>query len=283
MKIKFICMLALLILSSCSNNNNDDEVGTEQVKEIQGKSISKLSWTFPILSEPIGGNDPNYYFEYNSDGKLVKKIGGTLLPAGSTGVPPIITDKIYTSVVYNGNTATTANYSSDSSINPQLNERLFEFDNHSRVIKAVIYFPYNPEWEKHQIYNYDGSGKLVSIETQLPNMPYIPTDPNDYILTYMEKFTYDNTGNLLKATTTERRNNIDVFIKKELVFSNYDTADNPFMSLRILEDYFYFSLSKNNAQKMVITQRNENSNQYSTNEKTWTNQYDAEGNLKVSF
>nr|WP_315027348.1 hypothetical protein [uncultured Chryseobacterium sp.] len=280
MKIKLIYLAGFLAITSCSNSN--DEIPTENKQELEIQNITKMSWTFPSLLESTNGKDPNYHFEYDSQGRLTKKIGGILKMPGSTGWGgSFFTNNVYTSITYNGNNAVTGNYFSDGSPNLQVNERSFNFDNQGRVVKAVLYFPSNPFWEKHLTYNYDTSGKLISIFTQVPNMPYFPTDPNDYILTYLEKFTYDTLGNLQKAVTTERHNNNDALVIKEIVFSNFDSRPNIFKKLWIIEDYFYYSLSKNNFQKRIIKEYNGVNT--TTNQQEWTYQYDAEGNIKLFF
>lgn len=243
----------------------------------------KISWNFPFLMQSGIGNDPNYYLQYDSQGRVNKRIGGLLEMSGSIGIPYVFKNSIYTNVTYNANTAFMANYSSDPTFNVPMKEKTFEFNKQGKIIKSIIFAPYYIEWEKHLTYNYDSTGKLVEIVTELPNMPYVPTDPNDYILTYVEKFTYDDSGNLKKAVTTEKHNNIDAYIMKEVEFSNFDTAQNPFRGLGIFEDYFYFSLSKNNCQKRKIQEFNEYNQVISTNEYTWTNQYDSYGNLKLFY
>lgn len=191
--------------------------------------------------------------------------------------------RIYTDVIYNGNSASISTHSSDQTFNPAVNARSFQFDNQGRIISSVIFEPLYPEWEKHLTYSYDATGKLVEILTQMPNLPYIPTDPTDYILTYIEKFTYDNSGNLQKAVTIERRNNVDIYIMEQIEFSNFDTVENPFRGLGIFEDYLYLSLSKNNFQKRKIQQFNEAGQLSSLYELTWTNQYEPNGNLKLYY
>lgn len=63
-------------------------------------------------------------------------------------------------------------------------------------------------WFKKQFFNYSGN-KLNEITTTLPNMPYFPNEPDDYILTYSEKFYFDTNGNLSKSEYVEKRNGIE--------------------------------------------------------------------------
>lgn len=277
MKIKLLFLTALLTITSCSNN--DDEVSTEIIQPVS-QQPNKISWIFPLLAKGSAGSDPNYIFEYDGQGRVIKKIGGIFGISGSAGaVSTGFSNSIYTTVSYNGNTVIMGDYSVNSIYNINLNERSFEFDAQGRIIKSVIKSQY-PEWEKHLSYTYDNVGKLIEILTQLPNMPYIPTDPNDYILTYVEKFTFDSAGNLKKAVTTERHNNTDALILQEIEFSNFDTVQNPFKNLALFDEYFYFALSRNNPQKKTVKKFQQGGG-VSYKDQEWTNQYDSSGNLKL--
>lgn len=276
MKTKLLFFATLLAFTSCSNN--DDEVSIE-VSQPVSQAPNKISYTFPLMAQSSPGKDPNYYFEYDGQGRVIKKIGGIMTFPSSTGGGSVFSNSIYTTVSYNGNTAIIGTYSSD--FNVKLNKRSFEFDSQGRVVKSVIDSPY-PEWEKHLTYTYDNAGKLVEISTQLPNMPYIPTDPNDYILTYIDRFTYDTSGNLQKVVATERRNNVDFLVLQETEFGNFDTAQNPFKRLALFDEYFYLSLSKNNPQKK-ITRYSQPGGGFSYNTQEWTNQYEPNGNLKLFY
>lgn len=281
MKLKLFFFLALLAITSCSNNNDDEIIESVVVNK---PKPNKISSRFPILAPSISGNDPNCYFEYDLQGRPTKKIGGVLQMSGGTGFGSYFLKSIYTAVSYNENAASIGTYSSDPDFSVQVKGRSFEFDHQGKIIKSVILQPqYEPIWEKHLSYNYDNTGKLVEILTELPNMPYDPTDPIDYILSYAERFTYDNSGNLQKAVTVERRNSIDAYIIKKIEFSNFDAVQNPFTSLGIFEEYFYFSLSNNTPQRMKIQEFNEGGQLGSYSESTWTNQYDSNGSLKLFY
>ncbi len=281
MKLKLFLLITLLIVISCTNSDN--ELLNETIEPAVVKNPTKISSQFPILLQSSATSDPNCYFEYNSQGKVTKKIGKIIQGSSSSGLPPYFVNWIYTIVSYNGNSAVMKTHSLNPTFNPLIDEKLFEFDNQGKIIKSIIYAPQYIEWEKHLTYKYNTSGKLVEILTELPNMPYIPTDPNDYILTYIEKFTYDGAGNLQKAITTERHNNTDIYITKSVEFSNFDTVQNPFSNLTVFEDYFYLSLSKNNFQKRKIQEFNMDGQEVFFNELTWANQYNLDGSLKLYY
>lgn len=109
-------------------------------------------------------------------------------------------------------------------------------------------------------------------------MPYFPNDPNDYILTYSEKFYFDTNGNLSKSEYTEKRNGIEEGEKIIRIFENYDTSINPTEKFYLLEEYFYRSLSKNNFRKYKEIHY-DNGILTSSAEHSWTFNYDANGNI----
>ncbi|WP_123909739.1 hypothetical protein [Chryseobacterium sp. G0162] len=280
MKFKSLLLATLLVMASCSDN---DEMPIDNSQQTVTENTSKISWNYPVLSPVFNELEQNYIFEYDSQGRVSKKVGGKLELSGSTGFSYAYSKSVYTMITYTGNTAIMKNYSSDPSFNVQLKERRFEFDNQGRVIKLVIPEVNNSYMDKYLTYTYDASGKLMEILTQYPNVPYDPTDPQDYILTYVEKFIYNNSGNLEKATKTEKHNNVDAYITNEITFDNFDSAQNPFKNLGIFEDYFYFSLSKNNPQRRISKEYQPYSSEFFLNQSNWTNQYNTNGSLKLFY
>lgn len=278
MKLKLIIFALLFAIISCSKNDDVLESGNSQ--QPIGDKPDKISWNYPVLSSSLGGIEQNYIFEYDPQGRVSRKNGGILKVTSSTAFPDRFSNLIYTKISYTDNTAVMGTYSASSSFIAPLNERKFEFDNQGRIIKSVIPSVDKKAMEKHLTYNYDVSGKLVNILTEFPNIPYDPTNPDDYILTYVEKFTYDHVGNLEKAVTIEKHNNVDVYVTKEVECSNFDTAQNPFRKLGIFEDYFYFSLSTNNFNKRIIKEYNIG-NLVSTQVLSWSSSYNSNGSVKL--
>ncbi|WP_284460204.1 hypothetical protein [Chryseobacterium sp.] len=278
MKIQLLCFAILMAFASCSSNN--DEILTENPQQRTVDRPNKISWNFPVLSPNGVGNmtDPNIYFEYDSQGRVAKKVGGFIFIDPNTGYNSIHFSKdIYTSVSYNGNIISISTFSSSPDYIVPINKRTFEVDNQGRIMKSIIPSVDNPYFDKHLNYSYDSSGKLIEILTTFPNMPYDPTDPDDFIWTIAKRFTYDNIGNLKKSVEVERHNNVDFHIENTVEFSNFDTAPNPFKKLQIFEEYFYFSLSKNNFQKEVKLYNS------GIGESKWVNQYDSNGNVKLYY
>lgn len=268
MKLKLIfVMTLLLVIASCSR---DHEIETPQ--EIITDKPNEISFIFPILA-PSGG-EYNYNFEYDSLGRISKRIG--IYIEWDMQWIEHLSKYGYTKITYTGNTAMMKNYNASKP-----DERKFEFDNQGRVIKLIIPSPTNEAAKEKRItYSYNNSGKLAEALTEFPNALYDPTNPNDYVLAYVEKFIYNNKGNLEKAITTEKHNNIEAYITKEIEFEFFDLVPNPFRKLGIFEDYFYFSLSTNNYNK-ITTKFYKLGKLDKTVSRVWAHSYNSDGTLKL--
>lgn len=111
-------------------------------------------------------------------------------------------------------------------------------------------------------------------------MPFDSTDPNDYILTYLEKFYFDTNGNLTKAEYFEQRNGINNGEKIIRTFENYDNSYNPFKRLKLLDEFFFLSLSKNNYRKYSEIHY-QNETVISTTNRNWSYSYDVNGQIII--
>lgn len=273
MKLKLIFLTALLAITSCSKDTSILEPGT--APEIITDKPSKISAGFPVLKGGliISGQDVNYTFEYDSSGRLTKRNG--FIVKGNEMFPDSFSHSGYTGITYTGSTAVMKNYNAGAP-----NERKLEFDNQGRLIKLIIPSTADVTKEKHITYSYNLAGKLTETLTAFPNVIYNPANPNDYILTYVDKFTYDNMGNLDKIVTKEKHNNTEVYTIKEIEFKDFDTAPNPFRKLGIFEEYFYYSLSTNNFGRAKTT--NYKLGNY-VNEYTglWQRYYNSDGTIKL--
>lgn len=119
--------------------------------------------------------------------------------------------------------------------------------------------------------------KLSEIKTDFPYQPY---DVYGFTLTYLEKFYYDQNGNLIKTEHFKQQNGVNTGEKTVRVFGNYDNAQNPFKRLQFLDDYFYRSISKNNFRQYdVATYYNDELRGLTST--TWTFKYDSNGQIIV--
>lgn len=273
MKYLFTILFAGICLASCSSNeeeleNNNPEPLIKQLN-FEGSYMSGI---------PINASDINFNFEYDSNTRLTKKVGGYVDVAMGSRYSKRFTDKVYTILIYTDNKVTVENfYDSDiytvpkSTANYTLNK--FNLIEEKQVPNSIaINF-------KKQFYTYS-NGKLTEIVTTFPNMTYYPDDETDYILTFSEKFYYDANDNLVKTEFFEQHNGKNEGERIVKTFENYDTSFNPFKRLQLLEEYFYRSLSRNNFRK--YTETTYYYNDVSKKESTWGFNYDKQGNIVVN-
>lgn len=273
---KIIPILLFGFLSiSCSRNEENPEN-----PDVNDPLVTKMSANvFYPGSMSYNQSVLNFSFEYNSSQRLTKKIGGFLPVSGSTGLSGFFTDKIYTSLIYTNNNVTVENFSSSTDFTVPKNTKYYTLNSLNQIVSKEIPNTSN-YWLKKQTFTYLDN-KLIDIKTTLPNMPYDPTDPNDYIMTYLEKFYYDANGNLIKSEYFEQQNGINKGEKIVRTFEDYDNSTNPTKRLQLLDDFFYRSISKNNFRKYTEIHYN-NDVLTSTNITTWTFNYNSNGQITIN-
>lgn len=255
------------LLFSC---NNDGEIMNNQNNL---PLVTKMS--YPIFNS----ENPTQliYFAYDNSNRLTKKTGGFLQLATTTGYSGFFINEIYTTLVYENNKVTVEDFTTSVVFTVPKNTRYFTLNSAIQIEQKVIPNTYNIYWSKNQVFDYSNE-KLQEIKTTFPNMPYDSTDPNDYLLTYSEKFYYDSSGNLSKTEYFEQHNGINKGEKIVRIFENYDKGLNPWKRFHLLDEYFYRSISKNNYRKYTEVHYN-NEIITSSNEVNWTFSYDSNGNI----
>ncbi|WP_136668319.1 hypothetical protein [Flavobacterium sp. H122] len=262
-----------LFITSCSTtddndpNHFDEPLTTKMFPYIIYHSLS-----------PSSENNSKLNFEYDTNKRLTKQIGGIISVSEAIGFSHVFTTQFYTLLTYNSNKVTVEELSSGE-ISPQKNTRYFTLNTKNQIITKEIPNTKNYLYKKLTFKYLDN--KLSEIETTLPNMPYDPTDPWDYILTYSEKFYYDSNGNLTKTEYFEKRNGVNKGVKIIRTFEDYDNSTNPFKRLQLLDDFFYRSLSKNNFRKYTEVHYN-NDEITSESTKTWGFNYDLDGKIIIN-
>lgn len=269
LKILLCSVLISLFLYSCSNREEESEV-----IEPNYPLLMKLDSRLLNVSAPISLPDYNFYFEYDNQEKLTKKIGGFLPTSGSTGFGDVFSTDLYTTLIYMNNKVTVENFYNSSIYTVPKNSKYYTINSQFQIVEKEI--PGSSLYHfKKQTFHYNNN-VLDEIKTTLPNMPYYP--PDGYIETYSEKFFYDGSKNLIRTEYYELRNGVREGEKIIRTFGDYDNSYNPFKRFTLLDEYFYRSLSKNNFR----TYREERTYEYggsNTSTQSWTFNYDASGNI----
>lgn len=275
--MKHLIKLILIGIFIISCTRTEDLLENNVVNEPLIKKMNTI--VFNPGSLTYNQSELVFSFEYDTDLRLTKKIGGFLTLSSSTGYNGFFTDKIYTSLIYTGQNVTVENFSTSPDFTAPLNTKYFTLNNLNQINTKEIPSD-NNYWLKKQTFNYLNN-RLIEIKTTLPNMPYDSTDPNDYILTYLEKFYFDANGNLIKSEYFEQQNGINIGEKVVRIFENYDNSTNPCKRLKLLDEFFYRSLSNNNYRKYSEI-RYTNEVLDSTSTTSWTFYYDSNGQIIVN-
>lgn len=262
-----------LILFSCSRN--EDEIPEENmVTQMYVK-------TFFLNTLSPNTIDSKFVFDYDVHKNLIKKTGGFLQSSGSTGLGGYFTNTFYTTLVYDNNKVTVEDFLSDPIYTVPKNSRYYTLNNQSQIIQKETPYIYGPSRDEKQVFKYTNN-QLTEIFTTLPNMPYDPTEPDDYIETHLEKFYYDSNGNLTKTEFYVQHNSVNTNQKTIRTFEDYDNSVNPCKKIYLLDDFFYRSLSKNNYRKYTEIEYNILGEIISNSVNTWTFNYDSNGNIIIN-
>lgn len=276
MKIK--PLLLFILLSFFAISCDRDEVKEPMVETETLPATIKKGFLYPDLSI-INPGAVTFKLIYDSQNRLVKNVGGFLPLSGSTGFNASFSNQVYTSLIYDNNKVTVEDFSSSPDFTILKNSKYFTLNAQNKIEQkempsAGMY------WYRKDLYSYK-NGLLDEIKTTLPNMPYDPNDPDDYILSYAENFFYDASGNLTKTEYFEQHNGINVKKKTVRQFENYDTSSSPFKPLQLLDEYFYRSLSENNFRTYKEFQFNYGEVVSSKNVE-WSFDYDSTGKIIIN-
>jgi len=273
MKNIFTLFFLSFILFSCSRDNEDEIIENNE------PLITKMSSLVLYSGFTFNSNmDLNVYFQYDNDKRLTRKTGGFLPVSGSTGFDSSFSDKVFTTLVYSGNTVLIENFSSSPDFTVPKNSKYFILNNNNQIFEREFEDGHEYNYKKQQ-YKYE-SGKLTEILTTLPKMPYYP--PDDYIPTYLEKFYYDSKGNLTKSEYIFQKDGMNTKEKIVRTFEDYDNSYNPWKRLYLLDEFFYRSISKNNFRKYTEIKYDYYGNITSTKVQDWGFNYDSSGNIIIN-
>lgn len=274
MKISRLLLLLLFVVLSCER---EQAVQTPPEDPL----VSKIA--VRVLSPgavPYNNEELTIDFSYDHQNKLIRRTGGFLPISGSTGYNyGPFTKLLGTSLAYTGNKVVVENFSTSTEFTVPKNTRNLTLNPHQQIETREISNA-NVYLFKRETYIYKG-GKLDEIKTTFPNMPYDPTDPNDYIYSFSEKFFFNSAGNLIRTEYVELQDGVpSPHYKRVRLFENFDNSYNPFKRFTLLDEYFYRSLSKNNFRtyREILTQNGTST----ASVQEWEFNYDSAGNIIIN-
>lgn len=273
MRKLFTILFLGTIFLSCSRDEEPilDETTNPLITNIKIDLNKSGNW--------INTNEIDFYFEYDHQEKLVKKIGGFVPISSSSGFNGAFSKNVFTTLVYSNQNVLVENFSSSAEFSVLKETKNYSLNSQNQILTKEI--PSAHHFLNKKLNFTYADNKLVEIVTTFPNMPYDPNDPNDYIWTYIEKFYYDSKDNLIKTEFFNQNNGTNVGEKITRTFENYDSSINPTKKFFLLDEYFYRSLSKNNFRK--YTEKRYNYDELvSTSEIIWGFNYDSNGNMIVN-
>ncbi|WP_433829088.1 hypothetical protein [Flavobacterium anhuiense] len=264
--MKQLLAILIIVFSFASCDSEDQEVDNSPLT-----TTINIDVTYPkrsILSEW----EINFKFEYDNNGRLIKKNGGYGLFPADFLYNAYFNDQMYTTLTYVDNKVTVQDFSEDPIAQPKI---FYVVNGVNRIEEKEKPNLRDSQFSEKLFYKYSGD-KLIEIVTVFPYRT-----SSKYVLTYSEKFYYDRNNNLIKTESEELHNGVYEGIKTVRTFEDYDTSLNPFKRLNLLEEYFYRSLSKNNFRKYTEERFDMYLGNLSSRSLTWTFQYNNTGTIII--
>lgn len=262
--VKIVCLIILLHFVSCSTDENESE------NNIQSYSSSYMDYIVSI------GGIGSVKLEYDSQNRIVKRIGGVRLNAAAGF--NYISDDVTEQIVYTNNEIKITRNVLGCSV--CFFERKMILDNKNRIIKKIIYNQ-EPQINDSIFYTYnnlnqiDETLKLYGKPEYLQNKFY-----------QKAKYYYNTQQNLDSIVTVNFEEGpyvtgTDTYRTVEK-FSNFDNATNPLKKLIIFDETYLRAISKNNyAQYENLYYKNNELREKKTLKYNY--KYDASGNINFDF
>lgn len=264
---KLLYLSLALSLFSCSSSD-DTPADTPPPPVIQ----TEKAYTY--CSDGAGTLNPKEFYEFTFENDKLTNIKGRFYPIYVQFENLFFADHI-TKLFYTNNKVVVSQLEEANAVGH--NEYHYTMDN-NRLSKKEHYYVNNSTGTSSlsfaKTYTYE-QDKLKSAHLVFPG-------PGNY--EYFTTYYYDNSSNLTKSEFLERINGVDNKMTTT-IYSDFDSAANPFKKLYLINDTFFEkSLSVNNFRKKETTVVNlVLSIPPKTSIKTWNYKYDANGQILLYF
>lgn len=265
--LKILAIVALLIVSGCSK----EEIISNETIEYNPQSYFFIYMNYPGMS--LNMDLENLVkINYNSENKIIKRIGGILYLSQNSGSSSMFTDQIYDDVSYINNEIHIIRKTSSINYSIYSFERKLILDNQNRIIKKITYQQNGNPTNETINYSYNNLG-LIN-ESNKGNI-------NEF--NQITKYYFNQNKNLDSIVTKKQYQNEPYYSKEKEIFSNYDNASNPLKKLILFEETFNRALSKNNFRRYDKITYDSNNNITGSEYFNYNLQYDNLGNVRFEL
>ncbi|MCL9806569.1 hypothetical protein NAT51_13620 [Flavobacterium amniphilum] len=239
------------LIAFCNCDDNDD---SNTITNTKIESYNSVYGQYDSNQYPVVRSVNLVKLEYDTKGRVSKRIGDVMTYASGSGLGPTITHSYFTTVGYSNNQIKLTKGLSEPGLSPAIKEAVITLDGQKRMVKKCNKFEINVGEVLFDTINFKyKNDKLIS---------YVKTSnqetPRFDIRTFEESSLYYNKKNNLDSivTITSIKYSDEPYkilkSKKVHIFENYDTSFNPLKKLGIFEETFYRSLSKNNYRRYSV-------------------------------
>lgn len=243
---KILSLLALIAFCSC--NNDDDSLDTIPDDSLNIESYYALYGNYTRTIYPDTNSDNLVKFQYDSQGRVIKRFGDILYSSPNSAYGPVISDSLFTDLVYFDNKVKLTKGISYLGYSTAENESIITLDSQNRMIKKTNRYQTNSGNIEIDTINFTHYNNKLTKYIKTSN-----TSNAEFDIRHFEESTlyYNINENLDSIVTIAYIKYSDTpYVvlknKKTKIFENYDTSSNPFKELKIFEETFYRSLSRNN-------------------------------------
>ncbi|ESU24841.1 hypothetical protein FEDK69T_03940 [Flavobacterium enshiense DK69] len=252
---KIFYLIPLIVFGSC--NNDDDNSFHEPINENDFKieSYHAFYGVYPTTLSLNTDSNNLVKFKYDNQGRLIKRIGDIKYFSPNSGSGPVISDSLFTDLVYYENKVKLTKGISYLGYSTLENESIITFDSQNRIQKKTNRYDTGSGIKLDTINFIYNNDKLVKyVKTSNDHFPDVNFDTRHFQESTLYYDSNDNLDSIVTVNSLKYSDTPYIVIHgtKTLVFENYDASFNPFKKLRIFDETFYRSLSRNNYRRCIV-------------------------------
>ncbi|BDD03974.1 hypothetical protein [Aureibacter tunicatorum] len=222
MKKQLLFFSVFIFLFSCDNDTivpNDNKISKYRIGYMDYYTGDSF------FNKRVQSRNSVVHLEYNSDNRLIKRIGGMFPISVASGFRLNFTDHVYDEVSYLDNKIVIENKSSSPDISSNREIVTYVLDENNNIKQKIISINYeNNLLSDTTNYFYDSENRLNTIKS----------------INGISTLYFNDKNNLDSIVTIKNQ------IKVVEIFEKFDNAKNPLKHLNIFPETFKRSLSENN-------------------------------------
>jgi hypothetical protein len=262
---KIVALVFAFIAFGCQNDSNPTTVDAAPITSYY---FANMHYTQPAMPSPTESNKVT--LEYNSEGQIIKRLGGVRAADPTTGFSAIYASEVSDDISYSDHSILVEEGRILPYYQNPASRTKYLLDSNNRVTEQINIKESlaSQNWLDTIKYTYNSSGLLSKTVVGKPN-----NSGYEY-----SQYYYNSEKNLDSIITIQAINS-DLFNKIKQTFDSYDNARNPIKNLFLFKEIFLRTLSKNNYMHYEKKKYNYDNNLVDHEIRNWTIPHDANGEI----